>query len=68
VAKRSNELGKDRAPPKRHQAPDPDPKLQGRPRKARDRSVASRADDRQKPDRAFKQKPKGKSKKKSKDD
>jgi hypothetical protein len=68
VAKPAAELGKDRTPPKRHEAPAPDPKVEAKPRKARAKAEAPKAESRDKPDADSKDQPKGKSKKKSKDD
>ncbi len=66
VAKPAEELGKDRAPPKRHEAPQPDTNVEAKPRKARAKAEAPQAEPREKSD--VKDPPKGKSKKKSKDD
>jgi hypothetical protein len=68
VARQIDELGKAHAPPKRVEAPDPDPRVEPRPRKAGGRSDASRADDREKPAREAEKGTKGKSKSKPKDD
>jgi hypothetical protein len=68
VAKPAAELGKDRTPPKRQEAPEPDPKVEAKPRKARAKAEAPKAESRDKPDAESKDQPKGKSKKKSKDD
>ncbi len=68
VAKSAEEFGKDRAPPKRHDAPAPDPKVEAKPRKARAKAEAPQAESREKPDAESKDQSKGKSKKKSKDD
>ena len=68
VAKPAEELGKDRVPPKRHEAPEPDPKVEAKPRKARAKAEAPKAESREQPDAKSKDQPKGKAKKKSKDD
>jgi len=67
AARATQELGKDRAPPKRHEAPRPDPKVEAKPRKARAKHAAPQAESREKREQESKD-PKGKSKKKSKDD
>jgi len=68
VAKRSDELAKDRAPPKRQEAPEPDLKVEAKPRKARAKAAAPKAESTEKPNGESKEQPKDKSKKKSKDD
>lgn len=68
VAKPTEALSKDRTPPKRHQAPEPDPKVEAKPKKTHARAEAPQGEPREKPDAESKHQPKGKSKKKSKDD
>lgn len=68
VARPTEELGKDRTPPKRQDAPEPDPKVEAKPRKARVKVEAPQVESREQPDAESKDQPKGKSKKKSKDD
>jgi len=67
VAKSAEELGKDRAPPKRQEAPPPDPKVEGKPRKARATVEATKSGAREKPSAESKDQPKGKSKKRKDD-
>jgi len=68
VAKPVEELGKDRTPPKRQDAPEPDPKVEAKPRKARARDDAPRPEPKENPKDESKDQPKGKHKKKPKDD
>jgi len=68
VAKRPDEFAKDRAPPRRHEAPQLDQRIEGKPRKARANAEAPKAESREKRNGESKDRPKGKSKKKSKDD
>jgi hypothetical protein len=66
VGRRGDELAKDRAPPKRQEAPAPDPRVQGRPRRVSEKARA--AESRDAPARETREQPRGKSKTKSKDD
>ena len=68
VARPAEELGKDRAPPMRQEAPEPDLKVEAKPRKARAKGEVSKAESKEKPDAESKDQSKGNSKKKSKDD
>ena len=60
VAQRAEELGKDRAPPKRHEAPEPDLKVQPKPRKQAGKRESPAKEPKEKKD-------KGKNKDKDKD-
>lgn len=68
VGKRGNELQKDRVPPSRHQAPDPDPRIEGKPRQPRGKAGAERHVSDKSSTGASKAQPKNTTKKKSKDD
>lgn len=68
VAKRPDEFAKDRAPPKRHEIPEPDLKIEAKPRQPRVKADAPKVEFREKPTDESKDQPKGKSKKKSKED
>jgi len=68
VAKSSGELGKDRSPPQRHQAPQPDPTVEAKPRKTRGNAEAPRAESGENRNGGSKEQSKDKSKRKSKDD
>jgi len=68
VAKRADDLAKDRAPPKRQEVPEPDPKVEAKPRKARAKVQASGAKSEEKRNAEPKDQSEGKSKQKSKDD
>jgi hypothetical protein len=68
VAKPVEELSKDRTPPRRQQAPEPDPKVEAKPRKTRAKGQTPEAKSAEKPNADSKDPPKGKSKKEPKDD
>jgi len=68
VAKPVEELGKDRTPPKRQQAPEPDPRVEAKPRKARNKAQTPETGPAARPNADSKDQPKGKSKKEPKDD
>jgi hypothetical protein len=81
VAKSADQLGKDQAPPKAHEAPKPDPKVEPQPRtaggrpsregkpqvkKVESKPEAPKAESKEKPKAESKEKPKGESKDKPK--
>jgi hypothetical protein len=67
VAKRRNELANDRTPPTRQKAPELDPKVEARPRKARARTESSRREPQKKQQPSTKQRKVKKDKPKRKD-
>lgn len=68
IAKRAEELGKDRAPPKRHVAPEPDSKIEAKVRKPRPAPAVQPSRTERGPGNDAKDQSKEKSKKKQKDD
>jgi hypothetical protein len=68
VARPAEELGKDRAPPKRQEAPEPDLKVEAKPRKTRAKGETPKSEAKEKPNSESKDKTQGNFNKKSKDD